>query len=64
MAAVKGTHKMLEQSPECIFVSDILDFSKYDKLLFTLEKYSTKLDKLLETTSNIEQESNRINRWQ
>lgn len=64
MAAVKGTHKMLEQSPEYIFVSDILDFSKYDKMLFTLEKYSTKLDKLLETTSNIEQESNRINRWQ
>jgi hypothetical protein len=64
MAAVKGTQKMLEHSLENILISDILDYSKYDKMLFTLESYSVKLDKLLETTSNIEQESKRMTRWQ
>jgi hypothetical protein len=64
MVAVKGTQKMLEHSLENILISDILDYSKYDKMLFTLESYSVKLDKLLETTSNIEQESKRMTRWQ
>jgi hypothetical protein len=60
MAYVNRPYKMLETSSE--IVSNIIDFSKYDKMISSLEKYSIKLDKLLETTSNIEQESKRINK--
>jgi hypothetical protein len=42
--------------------SCILDCGKYHKLMCSLEQYSIKLDKLIETTSNIEQESKKSKR--
>jgi hypothetical protein len=60
MAAVKGTQKILARNEKII--SSIVDHSKCTKLLSTLEKYSTKLDKLIETTSNIEQKSKRMHK--
>lgn len=37
----------------------IIDQCRCEKLLSSFERYSNKLDKLLETASNIEQESKR-----
>jgi hypothetical protein len=59
MAVVKGTRKMLQETQHGVLSPSIVDQCKCIKLLSTFEKYSTKLDKLLETTSNIEQESRR-----
>jgi hypothetical protein len=59
MAVVKEACKMLQETQQRVLSPSIVDQCKYIKLLSTFENYSTKLDKLLETTSNIEQESRR-----
>lgn len=62
MAVVKGAHKILQETQQGVLLPSIVDQCKCVKLLSTFEKYSIKLDKLLETTSNIEQESRRKHR--
>lgn len=39
------------------FKETLIDYKRCDKLIQSLEKYSQKLDKLLETTENIEKKS-------